>query len=55
MPTNALELLEVSAMRRIIENEVSEDINLPELSFDVLLQHLVSLACGPGFDPIEEK
>ena len=55
MPTNALELLEVSAMRRIIENEVSEDINLPELSFDVLLQHLVSLACGPGFDPVEEK
>ena len=55
MPTNALELLEVSAMRRIIENEVSEDINLPELSFDVLLQHLVSLACGPGFDPLEER
>ena len=55
MPTNALELLEVSAMRRILKNEVTESINLPELSIDVLLQHLVSLACGPGFDPIEER
>ena len=55
MPTNALELLEVSAMRRVLEEEITENISLPELSFDVLLQHLVSLACGPGFNPIEEK
>tara|TARA_Y100001968_G_scaffold54107_1_gene45200 strand:- start:4160 stop:6634 length:2475 start_codon:yes stop_codon:yes gene_type:complete len=55
MPTNALELLEVSAMRRLIKEEISENIHLPELSFDVLLQHLVSLACGPGFNPKEEK
>ncbi len=55
MPTNALELFEISAMRRIIKTGISEKINLPELSFDVLLQHLVSLACGPGFNPIIEK
>ena len=55
MPTNALELLEMSAMRRILENNISENINLPELSFDVLLQHLLSLSCGPGFNPEEEK
>ncbi len=55
MPTNSLELFEISAMRRIIKSGVSEKINLPELSFDVLLQHLVSLACGPGFNPIIEK
>jgi ATP-dependent Lhr-like helicase len=55
MPTNSLELLEISAMRRIIKSGVSEKIKLPELSFDVLLQHLVSLACGPGFNPITEK
>ena len=55
MPTNSLELLEISAMRRIIKSGVSEKIRLPELSFDVLLQHLVSLACGPGFNPIVEK
>lgn len=55
MPTNSLELFEISAMRRIIKSGISEKINLPELSFDVLLQHLVSLACGPGFNPIIEK
>ncbi len=55
MPTNSLELFEISAMRRIIKSGISEKISLPELSFDVLLQHLVSLACGPGFNPIIEK
>ncbi len=55
MPTNSLELFEISAMRRIIKRGISEKIKLPELSFDVLLQHLVSLACGPGFNPIIEK
>ena len=55
MPTNSLELFEISAMRRIIKSGISEKINLPELSFDVLLQHLVSLACGPGFNPIIER
>ena len=55
MPTNALELLEVSAMRRIIKKGISEKIELPELSYDVLLQHLITLGCGPGFDPKVEK
>ena len=55
MPTNALELIELSAMRRIIYKNISEEINFPELSFDVLLQHLISLACNSGFDPIREK
>ncbi len=55
MPTNALELLEVSATRRILDKGIKEKIILPELSFDVLLQHLVSLACGPGFNPKEER
>ena len=55
MPTNSLELLEISAMRRIIKNGISEEIRLPELSYDVLLQHLISLACGNGFDPTIEK
>ena len=55
MPTNSLELLEISAMRRIIKSGISEEIRLPELSYDVLLQHLISLACGNGFDPKIEK
>ena len=55
MPTNSLELLEVSAMRKLLKKNISEKVKIPELSIDVLLQHLVSLACGPGFNPIKEK
>jgi ATP-dependent Lhr-like helicase len=54
MPTNALELLEVSAMRRGLEAGVVEHRAAPEAPLDVLLQHLVSLACGPGFCPRQE-
>ncbi|MFM7238935.1 MAG: ligase-associated DNA damage response DEXH box helicase [Cyanobium sp.] len=54
MPTNALELLEVSAMRRGLEAGVVEHRAAPEAPLDVLLQHLVSLACGPGFCPHQE-
>ncbi len=55
MPTNALELIEISAMRRLLDKGITEEIIIPELSYDVLLQHLVTLACGPGFDPNIEK
>jgi len=51
MPTNALELLEVSAMRRGLEQGLVETRRPPRLALDVLLQHLTSLACGPGFEP----
>jgi ATP-dependent Lhr-like helicase len=54
MPTHALELLEVSAMRRGLEAGVVEHRAAPEAPLDVLLQHLVTLACGPGFSPEEE-
>lgn len=54
MPTNALELLEVSAMRRGLDAGVVEHRAAPEAPLDVLLQHLVTLACGPGFSPGEE-
>jgi ATP-dependent Lhr-like helicase len=54
MPTNALELLEVSAMRRGLEAGLVEHRRPPGLPLDVLLQHLVTLACGPGFEPAEE-
>jgi ATP-dependent Lhr-like helicase len=54
MPTNALELLEVSAMRRGLENGLVEHRRPPQLPLDVLLQHLVTLACGPGFVPQQE-
>jgi ATP-dependent Lhr-like helicase len=54
MPTNALELLEVSAMRRGLEAGVVEHRAAPQAPLDVLLQHLVTLACGPGFSSREE-
>jgi ATP-dependent Lhr-like helicase len=54
MPTNALELLEVSAMRRGLEQGLVETRRPPRLALDVLLQHLTTLACGPGLDPQAE-
>ena len=54
MPTNALELLEVSAMRRGLENGLVEHRRPPQLPLDVLLQHLTSLACGAGLIPEQE-
>ncbi|MBB4078976.1 ATP-dependent Lhr-like helicase [Lewinella aquimaris] len=49
VPTNSLELLEASALRRCIENEVIES-RIPYIrSFDVLVQYLVTLAVSGGF------
>ncbi|MFN9636764.1 MAG: ligase-associated DNA damage response DEXH box helicase [Synechococcaceae cyanobacterium] len=53
LPTNALELLELSALRRGLEAGLVEQRRPPEAPLDVLLQHLVTLACGPGFEPAE--
>ncbi|MBE9172498.1 ligase-associated DNA damage response DEXH box helicase [Cyanobium sp. LEGE 06143] len=54
MPTHALELLEVSAMRRGLAEGLVEERRAPQAPLDVLLQHLTSLACGPGFHPERE-
>ncbi|MGC6481985.1 MAG: ligase-associated DNA damage response DEXH box helicase [Synechococcus sp.] len=51
MPTHALELLELSAVRRGLSNGLVEERHPPLRPLDVLLQHLTTLACGPGFDP----
>ena len=51
MPTNALELLELSALRRGLEDGLVEQRKPPQAPLDVLLQHLTGLACGPGFNP----
>ena len=51
LPTNALELLEVSAMRRGLAAGLVEHRTPPQAPLDVLLQHLTGLACGPGFEP----
>ncbi|MEY4359763.1 MAG: hypothetical protein RLZZ631_1249, partial [Cyanobacteriota bacterium] len=46
--------LEVSAMRRGLEQGLVEHRRPPQLPLDVLLQHLTTLACGPGFEPEQE-
>lgn len=51
LPTHALELLEISAFRRGLAAGMIEARHPLRLSYDVLLQHLVTLACGDGFEP----
>ena len=53
MPTHALELLELSALRRGLAAGLVEERRQPNAPIDVLLQHLTSLACGPGFEPAQ--
>ncbi|KXO00592.1 DEAD/DEAH box helicase [Aequorivita aquimaris] len=53
LPTHALELLEASALKRAASEEVVEDRIPYLLSFDVLIQYLVTLAVGNGFFPKE--
>jgi ATP-dependent Lhr-like helicase len=51
LPTNALELLEISAFRRGLAAGAIETRRPRHKPYDVLVQHLVTLACGDGFEP----
>ena len=51
LPTNALELIEISALRQGLEAGIVESRHPLQLPYDVLVQHLVTLACGDGFEP----
>ncbi len=51
LPTNALELLEISAFRRGLDQGDMETRRPQHKPYDVLVQHLVTLACGDGFEP----
>lgn len=53
MPTNALELVEITAARRALEAQQMEARQPPRLALDVLCQHLVTIAIGEGFDEAE--
>ena len=53
LPTNALELLEISAFRRGLDAGQIESRRPLNKPYDVLIQHLVTLACGDGFFPKE--
>lgn len=51
VPTQALELPEVAAVRQAIrENRVEPRLSIDK-PYDVLMQHLVTCALGGGFDP----
>jgi ATP-dependent Lhr-like helicase len=53
VPTHSLEILEGAALRKSIEAGLMEE-QLPHLlSYDVLLQYMMTLAAGPGFVPKE--
>lgn len=55
VPTHALELFEYLAVELAIEHGLKEEIIPPEMSFDVLAQHLTTLAANEGLDPEEAK
>ncbi|MEM7481451.1 MAG: ligase-associated DNA damage response DEXH box helicase [Acidobacteriota bacterium] len=51
VPTHALELLEIAAVRDAARAQEIEERRPPVLPLDVLAQHLVTLGLGEGFDP----
>lgn len=53
VPTHSLELVEAAAARRALAAGHIEARRSPQLSMDVLVQHLVSMALGAGFRPHE--
>jgi ATP-dependent Lhr-like helicase len=53
VPTHALELLEFMAVQRAMNKGHQEKIEAPLNSFDVLVQHLQTLALAQGLDPDE--
>lgn len=53
LPTHSLELIEVTALKKAIEEELIEDRQPMLLCFDVLIQYLGTLAISDGFKPDE--
>jgi ATP-dependent Lhr-like helicase len=51
VPTHALEVLELAAVRQRLEQGRIEARRAPGLALDVLAQHLVTIALGGGFEP----
>jgi ATP-dependent Lhr-like helicase len=53
LPTHSLELIEAAALRKAVEENYLEERSPLTLCFDVLIQYLVTLAVGDGFDAKE--
>jgi len=49
VPTHSLELIEVSALKEAVKNKIIENREPLVLSYDVLVQYLVTIALGGGF------
>ncbi|WP_304516657.1 ligase-associated DNA damage response DEXH box helicase [Cecembia rubra] len=49
VPTNSLEIVEAAALRDALQTGEIENIHSPTLTYDVLIQFLVTLAVGDGF------
>ncbi len=50
VPTNSLELIEAAALKTAIKEKIFESRDPLELSFDVLVQYMVTLAVSDGFE-----
>jgi len=50
VPTHALEFFEIAAFRRALSKNEIEPMIPPERPYDVLIQHIVTLAAGEGFE-----
>lgn len=50
VPTHSLELVEVSALKEAVKDKQMESRDPMVLTFDVLVQFMVTLAVGEGFD-----
>lgn len=53
VPTHSLELIEVAALKEAVKQKVIEPREPMVLTFDVLVQFLITLAVGEGFQPEE--
>lgn len=51
VPTHSLEILEAAAVKKAIKSGQLEDRDSPLQPLDVLVQHLVTVALGGGFQP----
>ncbi len=52
-PTNVMEILEASALREGMQDEVLEERIPPEKPLDVLVQCLLNASFNEGFDPVD--
>ncbi|MGS0747565.1 ligase-associated DNA damage response DEXH box helicase [Halpernia sp. GG3] len=53
VPTHSLELIEVAALKEAVKQNVIEPRIPMVMTFDVLVQYLVTLAVGEGFEPFD--